>query len=65
MESLVLEGSPMRDLGWASHTYGAVSLVHSQSFDVERSEARHKLLAGLRLSAVILVNSIVVDEGVL
>ncbi|KAF7595506.1 hypothetical protein BBP40_005842 [Aspergillus hancockii] len=49
----ILEGSSTRGLGWASHTKGALSLVRAQGFDVEWSEARHRLFGGLRLSALI------------
>lgn len=49
----ILEGSSNRGLGWASHTHGAMSLVHSQGLEMEWSEARHRLFNGLRLSAII------------
>ncbi|KNG84788.1 hypothetical protein ANOM_006706 [Aspergillus nomiae NRRL 13137] len=47
------KGSSTRGLGWASHTYGALSLVHSQGLDTEWSPARRRLFDGLRLSAMI------------
>ncbi|KAE8379023.1 hypothetical protein BDV26DRAFT_260447 [Aspergillus bertholletiae] len=49
----IVEGSSSRGLGWASHTHGALSLVHSQGLNTRWSRARHKLFDGLRLSAMI------------
>ncbi|OGM48736.1 hypothetical protein ABOM_002019 [Aspergillus bombycis] len=52
-DETLAKGSSSRGLGWASHTHGALSLVHSQGLDSEWSPARHRLFDGLRLSAMI------------
>ncbi|KAE8418076.1 hypothetical protein BDV36DRAFT_254934 [Aspergillus pseudocaelatus] len=49
----IIEGSSSRGLGWASHTHGALSLVHSQGLDTTWTQARHRLFDALRLSAMI------------
>ncbi|KAK2846404.1 hypothetical protein FQN49_005752 [Arthroderma sp. PD_2] len=48
-----IEGSPMRGLGWTSHTDGATRLIKLQPCSSEWTEFRKKLFLGLRFFAVI------------
>ncbi|KAG5207044.1 Zn(2)-C6 fungal-type DNA-binding domain [Trichophyton interdigitale] len=49
----VIEGSPMRGLGWASHTDGATRLIKLQPNSSKWTDFKKKLFLGLRFFAVI------------